>query len=218
MVRAVATKRAAASEPSIAASQTAVGQSVSLSAVDDIVSEIGPKVRALRTELGLSLQQMGALAEVSAASIHKIERGEMVPTITTLLKLAAAFRRPVSYLINENPGDPDDTCFTPRGSGSTTPLDAGDGEIRIISGPSVRFRAEATISKIPAGFSQSDAAARPGEELLFVLAGSVQVEVDQKSFAMRKGDALHYLTDRALQWSTQGKQPAELLRIKLPYS
>jgi DNA-binding XRE family transcriptional regulator len=218
MVRAVATKRAAVSEPSIATPQTAVAQSVSLGAVDDIVSEIGPKVRALRTELGLSLQQMGALAEVSAASIHKIERGEMVPTITTLLKLAAAFRRPVSYLINENPGDPNDTCYTPRGTGSVVPLDAGDGEIRTISGPSVRFRSEATISKVPAGFSQSEAAARPGEELLFVLAGSVEVEVDEKKFAMRKGDAVHYLTDRALRWSTQGKQPAELLRIKLPYS
>jgi DNA-binding XRE family transcriptional regulator len=56
--------------------RSAVPESATPVDVDEIVSEIGPKVHALRSELGLSLQQMGALADVSAASIHKIERGE----------------------------------------------------------------------------------------------------------------------------------------------
>ena len=76
-------------------------------AVDDVeqtVRAIGPRLKALRAELGLSLQQMSVIADVSAASIHKIERGEMVPTITTLLKLASALHRPLSYFVDE-PGD-----------------------------------------------------------------------------------------------------------------
>ena len=46
--------------------------------------------------MGLSLQQLGERSDVSAAAIHKIEQGGMVPTITTLLKLASALGRPVS--------------------------------------------------------------------------------------------------------------------------
>jgi transcriptional regulator with XRE-family HTH domain len=57
---------------------------------EPVVSAIGPKVREARQALGLSLQQLAARAEVSAAAIHKVERGDMVPTITTLLELAAA--------------------------------------------------------------------------------------------------------------------------------
>ena len=62
--------------------------------VEAIVGSIGPKVKRLRQEQRLSLQQLAEKAEVSAAAIHKIERNNMVPTITTLLKLATALGRP----------------------------------------------------------------------------------------------------------------------------
>src|ERR1700730_10717824 len=41
--------------------------------LDQIVSSIGPKLRELRLQQGLSLQQLAERAEVSAAAIHKIE-------------------------------------------------------------------------------------------------------------------------------------------------
>ena len=66
--------------------------------VEGIVSSIGPKLKKLRQEQRLSLQQLASKAEVSAAAIHKIERNDMVPTITTLLKIATALDHPVTYL------------------------------------------------------------------------------------------------------------------------
>ena len=66
-----------------------------------IVSSIGPKLRELRLQRGMSLQQLAAQSDVSAAAIHKIERGGMVPTTTTPLKIAVAFNRPVSYFVEE---------------------------------------------------------------------------------------------------------------------
>src|SRR6516165_1569085 len=71
--------------------------------LEQIVSSIGPKLRELRVQRGLSLQQLADQADVSAAAIHKIERSGMVPTITTLLKIAGALNRPVSYFVNEDP-------------------------------------------------------------------------------------------------------------------
>src|SRR5687768_11776718 len=59
-----------------------------------IVQSIGPKIRRLRQLKGLSLQQLGERSDISAAAIHKIERNGMVPTITTLMKLAVALNRP----------------------------------------------------------------------------------------------------------------------------
>jgi DNA-binding XRE family transcriptional regulator/mannose-6-phosphate isomerase-like protein (cupin superfamily) len=217
MVRAAATNRATSRAGAVEVPRSAVPESAAPVDVDEIVSEIGPKVHALRSELGLSLQQMGALADVSAASIHKIERGEMVPTITTLLKLATAFHRPVSYLINESPGDPNDVSFTARGAGATAALKGG-GEARTISGPNVRFRSQASISTVPPGFTQTESATRPGEEMLYVLTGTLDVEVDDRHFTVRRGDALHYLTDRSLSWSNRGKQSVEVLRVTFRYS
>ena len=42
---------------------------------------------------------------MSAATIHKIEQADMVPTITTLLKIAAALDRPVSYFVEDDDED-----------------------------------------------------------------------------------------------------------------
>ncbi|MGQ0670948.1 MAG: helix-turn-helix domain-containing protein, partial [Actinomycetota bacterium] len=61
--------------------------------MEEIIASIGPKVRHLRPQTNLSLQRLAERSGVSPAAIHKIERNGMVPTITTLMKLAAALNR-----------------------------------------------------------------------------------------------------------------------------
>src|SRR3954466_16293486 len=81
--------------------------------VTNIVSGIGPKMRRLRKEAGLSLAQLAEMSQVSAAAIHKIEQSGMTPTITTLLKVDRALGRPVSYFVDEEEVSADPTAFTP---------------------------------------------------------------------------------------------------------
>ncbi|MDQ1489108.1 MAG: Helix-turn-helix domain, partial [Actinomycetota bacterium] len=55
------------------AAETAEAPDGDLSSLHRIVSSIGPKLRDLRLQRGLSLQQLAERADVSAAAIHKIE-------------------------------------------------------------------------------------------------------------------------------------------------
>src|SRR4029453_18136966 len=50
------------------------------SGLHEIVSSIGPKLRELRLQRGMSLQQLAAQSDVSAAAIHKNEPGGPLPT------------------------------------------------------------------------------------------------------------------------------------------
>ena len=50
--------------------------------------KVGEKVRRLRKKNGHSIQKLSELSGVSPAGIYKIETNAMVPTITTLAKLA----------------------------------------------------------------------------------------------------------------------------------
>ena len=184
--------------------------------VEQIVADIGPRLKELRSELGLSLQQMSAIAEVSAASIHKIERGDMVPTITTLLKLASAFRRPLSDLIDERPVDTNGVWLTPNGSGQPSSFGQG-GEALQISGPATRFKALAQAVQLPVGASGGLPQQRSGEALLFVLSGTVDVTVESQQFSLRKHDALHVLTDRMVRWANAGRGAAEMLHVNLTH-
>lgn len=97
------TKPARVPAPSQGESPPATPPSVEL---DEIVASIGPKIRELRQRRQLSLQQLGLRAEVSAAAIHKVERNDMVPTITTLLKLAAALGEPLDHFVDAGTRQP----------------------------------------------------------------------------------------------------------------
>ena len=68
----------------------------------DAVASIGPRIRQLRQQKKMSLQQLAERSDVSAAAIHKIERNNMVPTITTLIRLATALNRSVAWFVSED--------------------------------------------------------------------------------------------------------------------
>lgn len=52
--------------------------------------KIGQRVRSVRQRLGISLEDLGELSEISWTSIGKIERGASSPTAETLVRLATA--------------------------------------------------------------------------------------------------------------------------------
>lgn len=59
--------------------------------IDDTGSRIAGRLRLEREARGWSLADLAKRAEVSKATISKIEREEMSPTATTLVRLASAF-------------------------------------------------------------------------------------------------------------------------------
>src|SRR4029077_8799163 len=74
------------------------------SEIEQTVSGIGAKVAKARAERGWSLQQLARRSGLSPASIHKIEKSGMTPTITSLMKVAAALGKSVGYFIEESDG------------------------------------------------------------------------------------------------------------------
>ena len=53
-------------------------------------AEIGRRIRSVRRGLGISLEDLGELAEVNWTTIGKIERGASSPTVETLVRIATA--------------------------------------------------------------------------------------------------------------------------------
>lgn len=52
--------------------------------------KIGKRIRAVRTQLGISLEDLGELSEISWTNIGKIERGDSSPTAESLVRIATA--------------------------------------------------------------------------------------------------------------------------------
>ncbi|MCW2498628.1 MAG: Cupin 2 conserved barrel domain protein [Frankiales bacterium] len=181
-----------------------------------IVSDIGPKVRTLRKQAGLSLQQLAERSEVSAAAIHKIEQGGMVPTITTLLKVAGALGRPVAYFVDEAGDTSDPTVFTK--DGDQRPIYTSHTGIGLagISGTYGRFFLAGARATVEPGASSGDRPlVHPGEELVHVLDGQLEFVVNEQVYRLKPGDSLHFRTVQTHSWRNPGKVSATALWMAL---
>lgn len=184
--------------------------------VQHIVSGIGPKVRALRKQAGLSLQQLAEQSNVSAAAIHKIEQSGMVPTITTLLKIAGALGRPVSYFVDESDASSDPTVFTPAELDRPIYTSHAGIDLAGVSGPYGRFQlagARATI--VPGATSGDVMLEHPGEELVHVLDGELEFQVGARVYRLGPGDSLHFRTVQQHSWRNPTDAPATALWMAL---
>lgn len=59
----------------------------------------GQAVRAARMEQGMAQEELAALAEIERSHMGKIERGEHMPTLALVLRIAAALNRSAADLI-----------------------------------------------------------------------------------------------------------------------
>jgi transcriptional regulator with XRE-family HTH domain len=74
----------------------------------DVNSRIASRVRALRADLGMTLDALAAKSDVSRSMISLIERGESSPTAVVLEKIATGLGVPLATLFDDSsaPADP----------------------------------------------------------------------------------------------------------------
>lgn len=184
--------------------------------VDGIVDSIGPKLRYLRQQQRLSLQQLAVRADVSAAAIHKIERGGMVPTITTLLKIAAALEHPVGYFIDVDASAPELARLTPADKREAVFTPHNGLHLAGISGPYSQFRGAAAVASVDPGATSGDKLLNhPGEELVLVVNGSMVFDVAGTRLEIGPGDSLHFIGTQPHHWANESDQPAEVIWFAL---
>ena len=166
-----------------------------------VVNSIGPKVRYLRKQWSLSLQQLADRSNVSTAAIHKVEQGTMVPTITTLLKLAVALEQPVSYFVEEDQEPPYYVVFTPATERRSIYTPHQGLTLGGISGPYGQYFVATAIAEVESGADSGEPPLRhAGEELIHVLSGRLDVDVADQTFQLRRGDSIHFRTDQEHRW------------------
>lgn len=186
------------------------------SEVEEVVNSIGPKLRGLRDRHSLSLQQLADRSDVSPAAIHKVEQGTMVPTITTLLKLASALDRPVSYFINEEEATPSFVHYTPTKERKPLYTSHTGIELAGISGPYGQYQVASAIAEVEPGASSGEKPLRhPGEELIYLLSGTLEVTVGDQVTRLTSGDSIHFRTDVDHRWRNPTSRKAKAVWMAL---
>ena len=178
--------------------------------IERTVSELGAKVAGARGARGWSLAQLAQRAGVSAATVHKIEKGGMTPTIASLMKIASALGTSVAYFVDE-PATPDVAIV--RGDERAQVYTSKSGlDLRNLSGRYGGFAmagAEAAVE--PRADSGPTPMKHPGEELVIVVEGEMEFVVDGESHAVGTGDSIHFRASRPHSWRNPSDDPARVI-------
>lgn len=74
-----------------------------MDSMEDPAKDIGQKLKKVRFDRGLTLDNVSEMTGVSKTMLGQIERGVSVPSITVLWKIAKGLRLSLSSLFNEQP-------------------------------------------------------------------------------------------------------------------
>lgn len=186
-----------------------------ITSIEQTVSEIGSKVAKLRAERGWSLQQLAMRAGISAAAVHKVEKSGITPTIATLMKIAAALGKSVSYFIEES--DPLRPVTVVRHDERARLYTSKEGltllNISGRYGPFFVAGAEAVVQ--PGADSGPEPMQHPGEELVLVTEGEMAFVIDDEEYELEEGDSIHFRTTCRHSWSNPGSVPARAVWLAI---
>ena len=66
-----------------------------MTATDDVLREVGPRLRALRRKSGSTLAALAETTGISVSTLSRLESGQRKATLELLLPLAQAYRVPL---------------------------------------------------------------------------------------------------------------------------
>ncbi len=183
----------------------------SLSASLSVEQRITERLARLRSERGWPLDVVAERTCISRATLSRLERGELSPTAAMLGKLCSAYGWTLSRLMAEAETRPPSLVPAQQ---QTEWKDPESGyRRRAVSPPSPDLRGELVEVRLPpratVAFDTSPVAGL--EHHLWMLAGSLRLEVEGTPFDLRPGDCLRYVLAGSTRFQNTGKGDARYL-------
>ncbi|HLM49556.1 MAG TPA: XRE family transcriptional regulator [Solirubrobacteraceae bacterium] len=182
----------------------------------DTQRPIGPRVRALREAMDLSLRDLAERSGVSAPMLSQVERGETSPTLAVAERIAAGLDLRLSQLLRLDEGG---TVSVVRAAGRRAGGSSARGHrYEILTPPLPGLRAEVSRHALAPGAATGGPGDPPmhepgSRETAVVERGTVALVVDGERHELRAGDAVTFDADLPHHFENPGEKEATLLAV-----
>lgn len=149
---------------------------------------LGDRLRQRRRDLKLTLQEVADRAGLSVGFISQIERGITTPSLSSLANVSRVLGQHISTFL---PLPPDPSPITR--SDQRAPYSVGSSTM-VYERISTNFPGSQLTTVVihnPPGFC-SEPMSHDGEEIFYVLSGSVTVDVEGDVHVLHPGDSIHF--------------------------
>jgi transcriptional regulator with XRE-family HTH domain len=156
-------------------------------------SGVSGRLRQLRKERGLSLEELAQQAALTKGFLSLVERGVKAPSISSLLRLSQVYRMPIGALLDDSkPSDPDYSLVRPNERKKY----AREGSLYGYRYQALAFRKK---HKKMEPFIVSPPLRTPrrffehtGEEMVYVLSGQVEIQLRSEKIHLAPGDCIYF--------------------------
>ena len=183
-------------------------------AVDPSIAAVGPRVKALREAMDLSLRDLAERSGVSAPMLSQVERGETSPTLQTAARIAAGLELRLSQLLRLD--EETTVSIVRRGEGRRG--GAGGHAYEVLTPPLPGLRAEVTRHTLAPGAVTGGPGDPPrhepgARETAFVEDGALALHVDGARHELGAGDCVTFDADLPHHFANHSEEEAVLLAI-----
>jgi transcriptional regulator with XRE-family HTH domain len=180
-------------------------------AARDVDRRIAQRLARLRADRGWSLDVLAERTGIGRATLSRLERSELSPTAAMLGTLCSVYGWTLSRFMAEAETQPPNLVVA---SAQTEWKDPESGyRRRVVSPPTPGLRGELVDVRVPAGATVSfDASPIAGlEHHLWMLEGTLTLDVEASTFRLRPGDCLRYVLAGPSRFHNPGKREARYL-------
>jgi transcriptional regulator with XRE-family HTH domain len=176
---------------------------------------IGPRVRALREAMDLSLRDLAERSGVSAPMLSQVERGETSPTLAVASRIAAGLELRLSQLLRL---DEQSSVSVVRRADRRRGGGAAGHAFEILTPPLPGQRAELSRHVLAPGAATGGEGDPPmhepgSREIAVVETGPVTLHIDGLEYALGEGDTVTFDADLPHRFENPGPGEAVLLAV-----
>ena len=169
---------------------------------DDVLAGVGPRLRALRQQRGVSLTELSTSTGISVSTLSRLEAGQRRPTLELLLPLSRVHQVPLDELVDAPPtGDPriHGRPFDRNGV-TMVPLTRRPGGLQAVK------------QLYPPHWPgrEPEQQSHEGYEWLYVLSGRLLLLLGEHDILLEPGEVAEFDTHVPHAFAT-GAEPAEVL-------
>ena len=167
------------------------------------LAQVGPRLKLLRTQRGMTLTGVSASTGISKSTLSRLETGQRRPTLELLLTLSHAYRVPLDDLVAApEEGDPRLRLKPGRVKGRTViPLTRQPGGM------------QAWKIIIPTSNVTPEPRTHDGDEWIYVLSGHMRFILGDQDLTLGPGEVAAFDTRVPHWFGSIGDAPAEILSI-----
>lgn len=175
---------------------------------------VGANLRTLRNQQGLSMRALAELSGLNVNTLSMIENNKTSPSVSTLQRLAAALRVPITAFFKLEQ-EPRSVVFQRAGQRRRVAFDHGVLE-DLGGGLSLHGGVPLMVSLAPGSNSGEEPIVHTGLEFVYCLDGRLTYFIRDERYELTAGDSLLFEAHLPHRWGNFGSQPSQSLLILCP--